>query len=197
MSKGLTVNQVLKDTYNEFAKKYSYFLLTFPKQALAVIADDSDWHRTRTGYMSYREIHLVEIENKGWVLGRGEKYGSYPADPYDSDIMLFDFPVTKNVNEKVKDEVFVKVEASNFFSNSVLVGSKEGALLIAKGNDVTSKLNESLKPEISKYVLQEPEILEGLISASTLGPVYKGGFLYDESIIDFLVRSLEDALKYV
>jgi hypothetical protein len=65
--------------------------LFFPNKALTEIARDSDWHRTKVGYMGYETAGLFEFGGSIWIVGRGEACGSYPADPYDSDILALEF----------------------------------------------------------------------------------------------------------
>ena len=52
----------------------------------ALIASDSDYHRTREGYMEYADVILTGISGVQWAIALGEAWGDYPAEYYDNDI---------------------------------------------------------------------------------------------------------------
>ncbi|MBI4154995.1 hypothetical protein HY498_02840 [Candidatus Woesearchaeota archaeon] len=51
--KGLNVRELLKNTYSRLSERHNPQEIVIPNRALAEIANDSDWHRTRVGYMGY------------------------------------------------------------------------------------------------------------------------------------------------
>ncbi len=84
----------------------------------AEIADDSDYHRTKKGYMVYEDLILLKSQKKHIVLALGEAYGAYPADPYDRDITaVFLQPEDLEAWEKKASGLLKK---STYFHNSLI-----------------------------------------------------------------------------
>ncbi|MBN2141899.1 hypothetical protein JW711_01085 [Candidatus Woesearchaeota archaeon] len=52
-----------------------------------IIAEDNDYHRSRTGYMSYDRVRIMPWGCVDWVIALGEKTGSYPGSQYLSDMI--------------------------------------------------------------------------------------------------------------
>ena len=71
----LNVRELLKKTYSILCKRYKPKDITFSERALTEIADDSDWHRTKKGYMGYGAAALFQLDGKSWAIVRGEKCG--------------------------------------------------------------------------------------------------------------------------
>lgn len=101
---GLNVRELLKETYSILQKRYNPQQIILPRRALAEIADDSDLHRIRVGYIRYESAGLFQLDGKTWAIARGEKWGSYPAEPYDSDILALEFLVEGKTPEQIQEE---------------------------------------------------------------------------------------------
>lgn len=192
----LTVRELLKKTYENLAEKNSHKEIIFSEPALAEIADDSDWHRTKIGYMKYESANLFQFNGKKWVLSRGEKCGSYPAKPYDSDITALE-PSEENPTTSY---VRSKLESSCYFRNSLIFALADGNLTIGTSssffeNPFEKRMKEMLEPRLPEFVVQTPEYDTDMLLASTLQHPVTKEMLYRPDFVDFLTETIETILK--
>ncbi len=121
-------DDLIKNVYSALSGKYSYDTITFPGEGVfPIIANDSDYHRTRTGHMNYRTIDLAEIGNKCWALGLGKACGDYPAESYENDIIAIGMFETKRMKEdeakrmnEMPEEYIAKRATEGNFHNSII-----------------------------------------------------------------------------
>lgn len=71
MVEGLSVYQVLEGVYN-FLKDLGGKEITLPFQVRVEIANDSDWHRTRVGYMIYEKVLMLRVDGREWAVVLGK-----------------------------------------------------------------------------------------------------------------------------
>jgi len=197
---GLSVRELLKDTYELLAERNQHQEIVLEKPALAEIANDSDWHRRRIGYMKYERVNLFQFNSKDWGVGRGESYGSYPAEPYDSDILALKISVEDKTEEELKEDLGQDIRGSKYFKNSLVFGMADGSLGSGSTfswfkNPFEEKMAELLKPKFLDFMAQKPEYDKRYISLSTLGPVNTKSMLYKPEFVDFLTETIETVLK--
>lgn len=195
MSKGLTVRELLKDTYYKMSEKCSSQRIFLPKRTLVEIADDSDWHRTRTGYMGYESADLFQLGGKTWAITVGEKCGDYPAERYDSDIMALEIITEGKTSKQIQEELIEKIQNSPYFENSLIFGGNDGNLGISQNSRFGMIMLELLKPEIKKFIAQKAKYDTSVISASTLQHPVKKPILYKTKLVDFLSEAIKIVLK--
>ena len=70
----LNVRELLQNAHSTLCKRHNSKAIILPQKALAEIANDSDGHRTRVGYMGYENAELFQLDGKTWTIARGEKY---------------------------------------------------------------------------------------------------------------------------
>jgi len=192
----LSVRELLKKTYENLADRNPHKEIYLTEPAFAEIANDSDWHRTSKGYMKYESANLFRFNGKSWVVSRGEKYGSYPAEPYDSDILALE-PSEENPTSLY---IRSKLESSSYFRNSIVFGLADGNLGVGTNspffeNRFEKRVTEILKSKISDFVAQMPEYDKSAILASTLQYPITKKMLYKPDFADFLTETIEKILK--
>ncbi|MEK6855163.1 MAG: hypothetical protein AABX73_02990 [Nanoarchaeota archaeon] len=191
---GIHVRDLLKGAYEKLNQKHKNREITFPNKVLTEIADDSDYHRFRTGYMGYGSARAFQFNGKFWVVARGEKCGSYPAEPYDSDVLALEFPLKGRITKATKDELARKIGESSYFRNSLIYGMEDGNLAVSERGNFGRQMLELLKPKIKEYITQEPEYNREVILTSTLQYPIRKPMLYKQEFSDFLAESFEAVL---
>ena len=191
----LDVRDLLKKAYEELSQRNKNRQIDFPSQVTTLIADDSDWHRSRAGYLGYTSAREFQFDGKFWIIARGEKCGSYPADPYDSDILALEFSLEGRETKAVERELVKKIGESQYFSNSLVYGMADGNLAINERGRFGKQMIELLRPRINKFIAQEPEYDQEVLSLSTLRPICKKSVKYKPEFASFLAETFERVLK--
>ena len=90
------------------------------------IANDSDWHRSRIGTMSYKEISLLIFNQQLWAMSIGTKSGAYPGEnTYSSDIVAI--PLDRYDSDDELTKTFSdQITIGKYFKNSLLIGTVPG-----------------------------------------------------------------------
>lgn len=189
----LSVRELLKNTYERLAKRHPHQELVLEGKPTAEIANDSDWHRTRIGYMRYETAKLFQFNDKTWAIARGEKAGSYPADPYDSDILALEFSTEGKSEEQIKEELEEKISRSGYFINSLVFGLADGRISANKNSPFTEKLFQLLS-DISKFIAQKLEHDEELFYLD-LRPAVSKEMRYTPEFVAYLTDSIEAVLQ--
>lgn len=151
---GLSVRELLKATYNRLAERHPHEEMILEGKPIAEIANDSDWHRTRVGYMRYETANLFQFNNKTWAIARGEKCGQYPAEPFDSDILALELSVESKTGEQIKGELEEMIRRSEYFRNSLVFGMADGRIGVGTRHSY-ERMTELLSSGISKFIAQE------------------------------------------
>ncbi len=192
--KGLFVRDLLKNAYEKLSQQNENLEIKFSDPVLTEIADDSDWHRAKKGYMVYECARAFQFNGKGWVVARGEKCGNYPAEPYDSDVMALEFSLNGRITNSVKEELAGKISESLYFINSLVHGMADGNLAVGDRGRFGRQMLALLKPRIQEFIAQEPEYDRSLILASTLLHPTTKKMLYKPEFADFLAESFKTIL---
>ncbi|MBI5066178.1 hypothetical protein HZA97_08135 [Candidatus Woesearchaeota archaeon] len=187
----LSVGELIERTYQTLSNKHNHEELSFQNNEVRTeIADDSDWHRTRTGYMRYKRAGIFNLKGNTRVIAKGEACGSYPADPYDSDILAFEFlRETEKDSLQVREDIIDKIAMSSYFKNSLLCGMSDGSLTSTK------KMFELLKPELNNFIAETPKYDPEFLSLSTLSPICTSSVKYKPEFAEFLANSIEAILN--
>lgn len=190
---GITASELLKQVFESMQRKLEGREIQLPSAALAEIANDSDWHRTRIGYMSYQAVTLVKIDDKEWALAFGSASGDYPAGPYSCDIVVLPVSTNGKSDEQLVLEIHDALAASSYFRNSLVYAMYDGSLAGAKNGRFTQSVIELLRPRIMEFTAQEMEINRGVVHLD-LRPVVKSSYLYKPEFVTFLSDSFCDLL---
>jgi len=177
---GLTAKEVVEKVFEKLKEGRVLKEITFANEAETVIADDSDWHRTRRGYMHYKSVVFCGFNSKTFALGLGEAGGSYPAEPYYNDIIVLELSP-----ETTEEELQKEIAYSDFFRNSILIGLKEGG--IGAGRRAKEKLKAL---DFSSFITQHKEVDSRYLSLSTLGPVVTQPTLWKEELVGYLAENI-------
>lgn len=159
-----------------------------------LIADDSDHHRDRRGWMRYDLAHIVEKGGQRAVIAHGRKAGSYPGDQYAGDLIVVptngfgkEDPVA--LARTVRDDL--RRRHLGYFSDSIIVAMSDGSLKFP-----ASQPGIRLQQRISGELRQtEPAVEDGrYIQASSLRvPVIREG-RYHPSSVRVVVEGIEEGL---
>jgi len=115
--------ELLERVFDSLVRKTSYQQIDLPVDedwgVCAIISNDSDAHRTRRGFMEYRNLFICEFEKNIWAIGLGQSRGSYPARPYCNDIIALKTP--KEPKEEITNYFINQIyPESNHFKNSLV-----------------------------------------------------------------------------
>ena len=179
----LYAGQLLEKVYHGLKEELPCEEIIFPERVFVEIANDSDWHRHKTGYMGYDSVLLfIKTEEKGLVIGCGEACGNYPADPYSRDILLLKIPLIEESPEQLS-EIKRCMEISDYFKNSIIIAIANGRFLIKKENKLPL-------PDVSKFIAQEAEINPDVFNLD-LSSVYKKSVSYKQELVDVIVNAIK------
>lgn len=188
----LSVTEVMRGLYDQLAQKFAVEPQKFSQPVYTIIADDSDHHRRRRGNMMYEDYLALEVGGLLWVVTLGRKAGSYPADPYDSDLTVF--PTQGSVDENAR---FLN-RYGDWWRYSLVMSHADGNIgtfLNPYGTVMGHHLSLGSMPA---FVAAEAQQDEKLISLSTLQPVVTRETSYKPEVVLFLVecvvKSLEDCV---
>jgi hypothetical protein len=107
---------------------------------------------------------------------------------------LWNLKIKGGTKKQIQEELSEAIERSSYFRNSLIYGTADGNLTVNKYGRFGAKMSEILKPEIQRFIAQEPEYDSQHLSLSTLTPVCKTPVNKPE-FADFLADSIEAILK--
>lgn len=189
--KGLSARELLENTYN--ALKNSGKEIKLPSKAMAEIANDSDYHRTRIGYIGYESATILKVGEKEWAVAFGIKCGSYPADPYNCDIAVVQFFGNGKSDEEVVTEIYGALRGNSYFRNSLIYAMADGQLAVNKNGQFNQKILELLKPKVQEFIAQDLEIDPNYFTMD-LRQVVKSSVQYKSEFVVFLSDTLRAVL---
>ncbi len=191
--KTLNVHALLRSVCRRLGRRYSRNTLFFPDGVCTEIADDSDYHRTRRGYMRYRSAKVLRLNGRTWILARGERSGAYPADPYDSDIVAIEIDRQTPVDAALVKNAAEAIRQGNYFLNTVVCGLADGNLALYERSRFGSRMLPRLRPAADGLIAQAPKRDDRYLSLSTLQPVVTSSARYKPEA----VRTLADMIVAV
>ncbi len=197
--------EIIDITYEKLKKKYSYQTIPLHGSEFALIAEDRDWHRVKRGYTEYDSVILVRSGENIWALGKGRACGSYPADPYNKDILVLKvwesiLRKTKTL-EEIAEEIMPWIRMSFGFQNSIIAGKRSGELFV--GSKWRDKVKELIAPELPKFIRKELETHEGYLTVELgemspsfdIVPAIKSPIMYKKKLADFLAKKIIEILS--
>lgn len=190
----LSVRELFQQVCDKLGEEFKGRQIALPQKAMSEIANDSDWHRSREGYMGYESVVLVQINEKYWVFGCGGACGSYPADPYSSDIIVLPVSPDSKSDEDLAREVYEAIGKTEYFSNTVICGLADGRLCFNKKASFGARMMEVLRSGFNEYVAQRLET-DDTVFHMDLRPVVKSAMRYKLEFVDFLKDSIAGLLR--
>lgn len=182
LQENITIDELLRRTYSNLSTKLPNQELTLAEPLYLEIADDSDDHRIRKGYMEYKKANIIETSGKTWLIGLGKAYGSYPSKCYNHDILTIELPNKQEFINELKSwakegeyhfksqtgERFVEeIWRSFYFRNSIIYGMDNGSLNARVKSRTGMKLMEALK-EMQKNGIIKKNKLEFIENESKI-----------------------------
>lgn len=187
----LSARELLEGVYNVL--KNGGREIKLPSKAMAKIADDSDWHRTRVGYTGYESATLLKVGEKEWVVAFGTACGDYPADPYNCDIVAVQFSGNGKSDEQVAAEIHDALEGNRCFRHSLVYVMANGQLVVNKDGHFGQKVLELLRPKVQEFIAQDLETDPRYFTLD-LRPVVKSAVQYKAEFVGFLYDTLRAVL---
>src|SRR4030042_353932 len=192
----LSVSELLFGVYKQLEVELKGKEIKLPAGSRSLIGDDSDWHRTRQGFMFYDKAMVVQLNGKEWVIAYGKAGGSYPADPYTNDIIAFAYPFSEKKKEEVLTDISRTIRRGEYFQHTLLLGGADGRLAIPHGpdNPFCKSLKRILSEGVGQFTTQKVEYVEGILSLD-LRRVPSKSMTYKPEFVPFLVKIFTDVLK--
>ena len=189
---GLSARELLVAVCEKLVAKHKPTRIDFPERILAVIADDSDYHRTRTGYTGYQSADIYTFGGKRYAIARGEACGSYPADPFDSDIIAAEITVKEN-DKDACEEVKSKLKRNKEYRDSLVFAYANGNLATTP-NTLSIDLGKLIRPQSREFVAHDLETNPRLFYMD-MRPVVTKAIRYKHEFADFLAGKMEAVLS--
>ena len=162
----------------------------------AEIADDSDGHRERKGYMKYSRVFVTRIKGHAWILAFGEAVGGYPADPYGNDITALHLGRERvfDTDQEFLKEVSEKLGESEYFSNSLILTMSSGAMSFNKPSSWFNYAMPAIRDIAPQLVAEDPKFDREHLSLSTLSPIVTSSAKYNVAAPKMLAEKLVEVL---
>jgi len=179
----LSARELLEGVYNTFKKNGREIEL--PSEAMAEIANDSDWHRIRIGYTAYKSAIVLKIGDQEWAVAFGTKCGNYPADPYNCDIAAVKIPENISSEEELAEEIRDALEENKYFRYSLIFAMADGQLYLNRSGVFSKEVFKLLDSRIQKYIAQDLEV-DSQYFTTDLRPVVKQAVRYKREFVNVL-----------
>jgi hypothetical protein len=150
---GISCTELLQRVYKTLFYEQVEEVVEIDRPIEILVADDSDYHRIRQGFMIYTEGKVVALEKSHWFIGKGKPHGSYPAERYLGDIRVWK---GKRPGPFPRDG----------FSNSALIITRNNNIAtskvgIFKGlSDLTTKIDKYDLTPNERYTIVKPEFVD-------------------------------------
>lgn len=189
----LSARQLLEGVHSLLKDKLDGKEIKLPSKAMAEIADDSDYHRTRVGYTGYETAILLKVDDKEWAVAFGTKCGSYPADPYNCDIAAVPVSINGKSDEETAKEIHEALNGNSYFRNSLVYAMADGQLAISENSKYGQKVLELLEPRVQEFIAQNLET-DSQYFTMDLRPLVKSSVQYKPEFMVFLFDTLRAVL---
>ncbi len=193
----LSVRELHRETYQELVRRIRGTEIHFtPDDApRAVIADDSDHHRTRRGYSRYEHAMIVRIGTQDAVLALGTAEGSYPAEPYVGDIAIARVHIADKDEAGIRTEVHERLEVNFFFERSLVVFLANGDIGPGSDHRLKDTMARHIRFFMAGSLAAPPERQEGLMTLD-LRPVYSRSASYRPDAPKRLADAILSVIKF-
>lgn len=196
--KNIPADELLRNVFQRLAEIGSNQEVSFSEEASVVIADDSDIHRTRKGFMNYKSVIICRFGSKTWAISIGKAWGDYPADPYKSDIIAIEIsPPGLKSEKQISEEIRKLIYLGWYFENSLIIARQNGQITVPENprNRFKKKILESLRSIAKTFIAQSLVVDDESISARTLEPVVISPVLYKPEFTEVLAKQIAEILS--
>ncbi len=189
MSESLSVEELFEGVNEYLVDNNCSEKITFSENIIVEVADDSDWHRTRKGYMIYEDTNLCMFGEKKYLIALALSTEGYPANKYSCDLTaveLSEDDTSKELEEELKE--------STYFKNSLILAVENGGLGAVR-NKYGDRIISFLENKSNDLIAQEPEYNKKYITMTTLGPLCTERTKYKKEAVNEVGRELEKILQ--
>lgn len=194
---GIPAGEVLANAFKIFCLSNSGEELIFPKGVVTISADDSDGHRIRQGFMTYKGVKLFEFKKKVWALGIGNSWGDYPSRNYHSDLIAIDVTElqTKSAQEML-EEIQDIIRYGEFFRYTMLIARNDNHIAVSRHqeNIFSKKMLKLLRPIAAGYLIPPFKGDKDYINETDILPVGTSGVRYSSALAAELKKHIEEVL---
>jgi hypothetical protein len=195
----LTARQLLRGAMRRLGRRRRIRNVWMQSGARSLIADDSDHHRIRRGYMLYLTAKIIQVgpraDQNYWLLARGEGNLAYPAAAYDSDLLARRIEPPFEFGKPLAERVAAIIGEASFFRHSLTVALSDGNMFCPTVNQAGARLGILLEGKAGQWLAQRAEYNNELLLAATLQPVVNRSYGYRpeaaNELANLVVRALE------
>lgn len=194
---GISAGEVLANAFKIFCLTNHGEELIFPKGVITISADESDGHRTRQGFMTYRGVKFFEIRKKVLAMGIGNSWGDYPARNYHSDLIAVDVTeLQAKPAREMLEEIQDLIRYGEFFRYTMLIARNDNHIAVSrhKENRFSKKLLELLRPVAAEYLIPPFKGDKDYISKTDILPVGTSIVRYSSAFAVELEKYIEEVL---
>jgi hypothetical protein len=152
-----------------------------------VIADDSDGHRRKRGYMTYRALFPLKFGNTDVMLILGTKTGDYPGDAVAGDLGI--------VRLGKPDEADKALREVSDLSHTLVVAMQDGRLVPVPEEGPSRVFWTGWMAGLEQYKCDSPQLSADLIDTATLQSVVTAQAAYDSYAGEFLADQVHHFLE--
>jgi len=194
VNEGLSVYKLLEKVCQTLSEQHrgEEFKLE-PYGASSEVGNDSDYHRSRIGDMFYKDVFLVMIRGKTWVVGCGRPRG-YPADLYAGDILAIDVSGEDKYCEGFTKALRRRIERETYFRNTLIIGLYTGNLAASDHSRFGRKVLEGIGTQIQYCIAQKAQQSQDFLNLNST-PVMDKTSGYKPEAINLLVDVITSVLE--
>lgn len=185
--KALTAGEVLDAVFCRLQKQSGGRTVRLTSNLNILVADDSDYHRTRRGFMVYDSFTFCGFGGEIWAIGRGRAKGSYPIDPYwGGDLWGFKMNPWGMSDEECVEEIMNEHRfLRHGFKGTWFIALSDGNLITRK-RALEHSLEDLLSHRVQPVRLRK-NFGTGWLHLTTLQTYY-----WMPEVVDYLCQRLQD-----
>ena len=188
MENGLKAERVVYEIFELLNQRNQNILIRFKEPKAAEVADDSDSHRSRYGFMLYKEARIFNFDKRRWAVFFGDETSGYPAEGYLRDLSAIEIKEEFNSENDVENGLTKLIRKSNYFVNSLIHADSSGLLITS----TDSRFYGDTSYDPREFIATKEEFdSEGLVFLSVL----KRPRTYKPEIIPKLTETIENVLR--
>jgi hypothetical protein len=189
---GISVTDLMGEAFARLCLLLDAREFAFSDPVLALIADDSDWHRTRQGHSRYASAWIFRRgDARVWAFSLGTACGHYPADPFDRDIAAVRLRSDGVSENQILHTAQAALRDNRFFAQSLVFSMADGSLHVGRKSPYGQLVEERLPAWFEHSVACHAEVVPGVVSPSG-APIVRTGTRYIPESAETLAAALRD-----
>lgn len=187
--KTLSASEVLTEAFTLLVKALGKEEIRFSPKARSEVGNDSDYHRTRIGYMWYESVWVVKPGEKLWAIGLGQAGSSYPARPFGKDIIAI--PLSEGWTAET---IRSGIEFASYFDHSLIFSTDDGNFSFHQKGIFGTRIVSELEKKIDEFFAECSKFDPGLVTLD-LRPVVTSAAKYRPGFSGFMAKVLIENLS--